>query len=212
VKALLRWLAVLAILAVAANALAQPVEVDIKDSDRIVSALAYGQDVEHTVIALHGAGEKKSIFKAVAPELAKRGFKIISIDWPAGPAGAPPGMGPLATAVQYARASGAKKVSLLGFSRGGELAARYASAQPDGEFDTLILLASYDDQPIPLTKTKKLFVFHDNDPYGRWSQVSADKSSEPKQVFALKGRVHSLSALFNDKPDLLDVIATTLGK
>lgn len=201
-----------ALLVAAANAFAQPVEIDIKNGDSTVSALVFGRGSgEHTVIALHGAGQEKDLFRPIAPGLVRRGYKVISINWAAGPEGPGPGLAPLAATVRYAREAGAKKISLMGFSRGGELAARFASAQPDGDFDTLILLSSYDDQGIPLAKTKKLFVFHEYDRFGRWSQVSADKSTEPKRLFVLKGGAHSISALLADKPDLVDEIANALG-
>jgi pimeloyl-ACP methyl ester carboxylesterase len=200
-------------LVAAANAFAQPVEIDIVNGNDTVSALVFGRGSgEHTVIALHGAGQKKDLFRPIAPGLVRRGYKVISINWRSGPDGPGPGLAPLAATIAYARQTGAKKVSLMGFSRGGELAARFASAQPDGEFDSLILLSSYDDQGIPLSKTKKLFVFHEGDRFGRWSQVSADKSSEPKQVFALTGGAHDISALLADKPDLIEEIANVLGK
>ena len=201
------------ILVAASNACAQPVEVDIKNGESTVSALVFGRGSgEHTVIALHGAGQQKDLFRPIAPGLVRRGYKVISINWAAGPDGPGPGLAPLAATIRFARDAGAKKVSLMGFSRGGELAARFASAQPDGDFDTLILLSAYDDQGIPLAKTKKLFVFHESDRFGRWSQVSADKSSKPKQVFALKGGAHSISALLADKPDLINEIANVLGR
>lgn len=201
------------LLVAAANAFAQPAEVAIKNGDNTVSALIFGRGSgEHTLIALHGSSQRKEMFRSVAPGLVRRGYRIISIDWAAGPEGPGPGLAPLAATIRYAREAGAKKISLMGFSRGGELAARYASAQPDGDFDTLILLASPDDQGIPLAKTKKLFVFHESDRLARWARVSADKSNEPKQVFALKGGAHSILALLADKPDLIEEIANTLGK
>lgn len=197
--------------AVAGPAAAQT-NVTVKDGERLVSAVVFGEG-EHAIIALHGAsGANKGAFNWISPALAGRGFKVISIDWPAGPAGPPPGMAPLAAAVRFAKEGGAKKVSLMGHSRGAELAARYASLQPDGELDSLILLASLDDQPIALTKTKKLFVFSRNDRLARWSQLSADKSAEPKQIFALKGAAHNMAGLVADKPDLLEEIAGTLGR
>jgi len=201
------------VLLAAADTYAQPVEVEIKNGESTVSALVFGRGSgAHTVIALHGAGQQKELFRPIAPGLVRRGYKVISINWSAGPDGPGPGLGPLAATIRFARDAGAKKISLMGFSRGGELAARFASAQPDGDFDTLILLSAYDDQGIPLAKTKKLFVFHESDRFGRWSQVSADKSSEPKQVVALKGGAHSLSSLLADKPDLIDEIASVLGR
>ena len=208
----MKRLIALLVLVAAANAFAQPVEIEIRNGDNAVSALVFGRSGEHIVIALHGAGQQKGLFRAIAPGLVRRGYKVIVIDWAAGPDGPGPGLAPLAATIKYAREAGATKVSLMGFSRGGELAARFASAQPDGDFDTLILLSSYDDRGIPLAKTKKLFVFHESDRFGRWSQVSADKSSEPKQVFALKGGAHSIAALLADKPDLIDEIANALGR
>ena len=205
-----RTLFATAALVVALNAVAQPVEITIANGGVDVAALVFGRSAEHTVIALHGAGQSKNLFRVIAPQLARQGFRVIAIDWRAGPAGPEPGIAPLASAIGFARQSGAKKISLMGFSRGGELAARYASAQPDGEFDSLVLLSSYDDQGIPLERTKKLFVFHVDDRFGRWSQVSADKSSEPKRVVALKGGAHSIVTLMEDKPDLVDEIGALL--
>lgn len=180
-------------------------EFAIKEGDATVSALNFGQG-EHVVIALHGNRANRSFFNDYANEFANAGLRVIAIDWP-GTAGA--GYNELGMAVRYAREQGAKKLSLLGFSRGAELAANYAKAQPDGDFDTLVLLSTVDDQGIPLAKTKKLFVFNKSDSIARWAPMAANKSAEPKEVIALGGNGHPVKALVAEKADLMqDVIAT----
>lgn len=187
---------------VASGAIAQ--EFDIKAGDAAVSALNFGQG-DHVVIALHGTDGGRSQYKGYGEELAKAGFRVIAIDWPATSGG---GFKELGTTVKFARDNGAKKISLLGYSRGAELAANYARAQPDGEFDTLVLLSSADEVSIPLTKTKKLFIFNKYDSIARWGEASANKSAEPKQIISLGGRGHQISALVSEKADLMqDVIA-----
>ena len=188
--------------ALAGSANAQ--EFDIKQGDAIVSALNFGKG-DHVVIALHGYQQGRNFFKDYGDEIAKAGFRVISIDW-SGDRGS--GFNEVGAAVKFAREQGAKKLSLLGTSRGAELAANYARAQPDGEFDTLILFASIDDQGIPLTKTKKLFVFSKYDSKASWTPTVADKSAEPKQLIMLGGSGHGLSNLVAEKADLMqDVIA-----
>lgn len=188
--------------ALAGSAIAQ--EFDIKQGDAIVSALNFGKG-DHVVIALHGYQQDRNFFKGYGDEIAKAGFRVISIDW-SGNRGS--GFNEVGAAVKFAREQGAKKLSLLGTSRGAELAANYARAQPDGEFDTLVLLSSIDDKGIPLTKTKKLFVFSKYDSKASWTPTVADKSAEPKQLIMLGGSGHGLSNLVAEKADLMqDVIA-----
>lgn len=183
-------------------------EFDIKHADGTVRALNFGQS-DHVVIALHGSDGGRSQYKSWGDELAKAGFRVISIDWPASSGG---GFKELAAAVKFARDDGAQKISLLGYSRGAALAANYARVQPDGEFNTLVLLSSADETSIPLTKTKKLFVFNKYDSIARWGQAGASKSAEPKQVLMLGGGGHQISALVSEKADLLQDIAAALKR
>ena len=76
-----RRLLAAATLVAAANAFAQPVEIDIKNGNSIVPALVFGPRIsgEHTVIALHGARPQKELFWPIAPGLVRRGYKVISI-------------------------------------------------------------------------------------------------------------------------------------
>lgn len=205
-----KWvLGMLAGLLVAATAWAQ-VEADIKVGDAAISAITMGEG-EHVVIALHGAGgnDRRFFFGdkggKMGQALAGAGFRVIAVTW-SGQAGS--GFSETGMAVQHAKDTGAKKISLMGHSRGGELAANYARQQGDGVFDTVVQFASVDDQGLPMTKTKKLFAFNKYDKWAAWQPAAFEKSVEPKQMIALGGNGHPVSALIGEKADLVqDVVA-----
>lgn len=188
--------------ALAGSAIAQ--EFDIKQDDSVVGALNYGKG-DHIVIGIHGFKQGRDFFKDYGDEISKAGFRVITFDW-SGDRGS--GFKELGAAVKFAREQGAKKISLFGTSRGAELAANYARAQADGDFDTLVLFSSIDDKGIPLTKTKKLFIYSKYDSNAKWTPDALAKSAEPKQMIELEGSGHGISALVSKKADLMqDVIA-----
>ena len=61
-------------------------------------------------------------------------------------------------AVKYARASGAKRVSVLGGSMGGGAAARASAESKEGEINDLILLAAASSGDPAKLKGRKLFI------------------------------------------------------
>ncbi|MDK9701648.1 MAG: alpha/beta hydrolase [Sulfuritalea sp.] len=190
------------------------VDSEIKVGDTVVSATSMGSG-EHVVIALHGAGgNTKSFFfgdngAQFAQGLAQAGFRVIAVTW-SGQAGG--GFAEVDAAVGHARAIGAKKISLMGHSRGGELAANYARKQPDGTFDTVVQLSSVDDQGLAQTRTKKVFAFNKYDRWANWQPAAFDKSAEPRQLFALGGSGHPVSALVKEQPTLLADLVAILKK
>jgi pimeloyl-ACP methyl ester carboxylesterase len=185
------------------------VATDIKVGDVIVSAMIAGEG-DHVVIALHGAQRNRDYFfgengAQFGQGLANAGFRVIAVTW-SGQSGG--GFAETKLAVEYAQQTGAKKISLMAHSRAGELASSYARLQPDGTFDTIIQLSSVDDQGLSLSKTKKLFAFTKGDRWATWQPGAFDKSSEPKQMFALNGYGHSVLSLVQERPTLLaDVVA-----
>ena len=209
-----QWIATaIAALLISGSAVAQ-VEMDIKTGDNIVSAMTMGEG-EHAVIALHGAGgnTRKFFFEEkgaqFAQGLAKAGFRVIAVTWSGETGG---GFGEVNAAIEYAKAKGAKKISLMGHSRGGELVANYARRQPDGTFDTVVQFSSVDDQGLSLTKTKKLFAFNKYDRWANWQPSAFEKSAEPKQMIALGGSGHPVSALVSEQASLLNDVVATLKK
>ena len=185
------------------SALAQ-VETDIKRGDNVVSALIMGEG-DHVVIALHGGGgtDRRFFFSGKGGQmgwkLANAGFRVIAVNW-SGQAGG--GHGEVDAAIAHARETGARKISLMGHSRGGELAANYARQQADGVLDTVIQFSSADDQGLPMTRTKKLFAFNKHDPVASWQPAAFDKSAEPKQKIELGGNGHAVGELIKERPDL----------
>jgi len=206
---LTKWIAIgLAAVLSGGSALAQ-VETDIKRGDRIVSALIMGEG-DHVVIALHGGGGTDRHFfflgkgGQMGRKLANAGFRVIAVNW-SGQGGG--GFSEVDTAIAHARETGAKKISLMGHSRGGELAANYARQQADGVLDTVIQFSSVDGQGLPMTKTKKLFAFNKHDHHASWQSVAFDKSVEPKQKIELGGNGHTVGELIREKADLVrDVV------
>lgn len=205
--------AVLAGVIVSGAAWAQ-VESDIKVDDATVGIISMGEG-DHVVIALHGAGGNTRNFffgdngAQFGQGLAKAGFRVIAPTW-SGQAGG--GFPEVAAVIKHARQTGAKKISMMGHSRGGELAANYARKQEDGTFDTIVQFASVDDQGLSQTKTKKVFAFNKHDRWANWQPAAFDKSAEPKLMIALGGSGHPVSALVKEKPTLLDDVVATLKK
>lgn len=195
------------------TAIAQ-VEADLKVGDNTFSVMTMGQG-EHVVIALHGAGGNDRQFFFIdrggklGQELAKAGFRVIAPTW-SGQTGS--GYSEVAAAIAHAKETGAKKISLMGHSRGGELAANYSKREPDGTFDTVIQLASVDDQGLPMTKTKKLFAFNKYDQWPKWQPGAFEKSAEPKQMIQLGGSGHPVSALIAEKADFVQDVVGILKK
>ena len=180
-----------------------------------VPAITFGEG-EHIVIAIHGSTQSRTYFfsdygSQFGPSLAKEGFKVIAISWP-DQQGFMGGFPSLSLAIKYARDTGAKKISLLGHSRGAELAINYARSQGDGVFDTVIFLGSPDDKGLSLPNTKKLFAFSKNDSYARWQQGAFDKSDLPKQIIVIAGGGHGVRDMVKSKPDLLDEIISYLRR
>lgn len=193
----------IAFLAIGGIALAQ--EFDIKQGDVVVPAFSQGNG-DHVLLMLPGAAansrSNRDGLKNTAIEIAKGndGIKAISISWF--------GYGDVAAAVRFAKENGAKKISLLGFSAGAEMAGRFASSQPDGDFDTIVLLGSIDDQGIPLKKTKKLFIHSNVDSIGRWTVKSFEQSSDPKEILVLERSGHSVRDFKAERPSLIaDIVA-----
>lgn len=189
------------------------VPVKIAGVGKPVEAMQWGAGT-HTVIALHGYGNGPELFgtglgEELGPKLASAGFRVLALRWAGLPSG---GEAEVAAALAWARQTGATDVSLLGHSFGADLAARAAMANPDGTFDTLVLLAMTDGAPITLSKTKKLFVVSDGDTLSKRAQQLAEQSAEPKRSVVLQGTGHAISALSTGQFILSQGVIEMLGR
>lgn len=200
----------IAVLLTGGSAWAQ-VETDIQGIHGPVSAIVMGSG-HHAVIALHGgSGNDRHFFflgkgGQLGRKLANAGFLVIAVTW----SGRDGGFREIDAAIAHARDAGASKISLMGHSRGGELAANYALSQGDGSLDSVIQFSSSDDHGLSMTLTKKLFAFNKWDPVAAWQPAAYEKSLPPRQKIELGGSGHAVSALISEKPDLVRDVVTLL--
>ena len=180
-----------------------------------VTAMTMGQG-DHAVILVHGVHYLRGEYffheygAFLGNGLARAGFRVLAPYWTY-EAGSFSGFRQVDTVLKHALASGAKKVSIVGMSLGGELVANFAKTRPDATFDTLIELSSVNDAGHSQPTTKKLFVFLEGDGFARWQPKAFDASVEPKQMIRIEGSGHAIRDLVKKKSDLLDSLVATLN-
>jgi pimeloyl-ACP methyl ester carboxylesterase len=182
-----------------------------------IHADLYGTS-DRGVVLVHGGQFDKSSWERQARELVKAGFRASAIDLRGfglskdGPPAARADFGsPLdvLAAVRYLRQQGARTVSVVGASMGGDAAeGALADAQP-GEIDRVVLLAhgAY-GSPEKLTG-RKLFIVSRDDmgPGGtpRLIRIRAqyDKAPDPKELVILEGSAHAQFIFQTDQGERL---------
>lgn len=120
----------------------------------VVFADIYGKG-ERGVVLAHGGRFNKESWAKQAPVLVKAGFRVLAIDFRGhGQSHAPQSTSEedgaeydVLAAVRYLHNAGAKTVSVVGASFGGEAAADASIDAAPGEIDRLVLLAASTDRP-----------------------------------------------------------------
>ena len=100
----------------------------------VVHADVYGRGDRGLVLA-HGGRFNKESWKEQAPAFLNAGFRVLAINF-----------------------RGAKTVSIVGASFGGEAAADTSIDAEPGEIDRVVLLAAWTDRPPEKIKGRKLFI------------------------------------------------------
>ncbi len=189
--------------------------VDLKDTSGTVSATQAGSG-DHAVILVHGrGGNSQSWFKdeysSFGKKLSDSGLRVLSVNWSGNPGSE--AEREINAALVYLQGTGAKSVSIAGYSAGGGATAMYARKKPDGTFNTVIQFSSVDDKPINLEQSKKIFAFNLRDSCcGEWQRRAASASKDPKEVFSFPGGGHPIPTLVSQKADLFDSIITVIKK
>jgi pimeloyl-ACP methyl ester carboxylesterase len=177
------------------------------DDGGVVSANVYGTGDRGIVLA-HGGRLDKDNWHQQAQALASAGFRVLAFDFRGhgqskAAAGRPADEGrrfDVLAAIRYLRNSGARTVSVVGASMGGDYAAEAAEAEPDA-IDRLVLLAAGAYTPLVRAKARKLFlmsrddVIGDNKPRMPPIRNQYEKASGPKEFVVLEGSAHA-QALF----------------
>jgi pimeloyl-ACP methyl ester carboxylesterase len=162
----------------------------------------YGSGDSGVVLA-HGGRFNRASWAEQAPALVAAGFRVLAIDFrgEGQSRGGTPGNAEegrrfdVLGAVHYLRKAGAKSVSVVGASMGGDYAAEAAEIEP-AAIDRLVLLASGAYTTLTKMKGPKLFILardDANDDGPRLPKIRAQylKASDPKKLIILDGSAHA---------------------
>jgi dienelactone hydrolase len=168
----------------------------------------YGKG-DRAVVLAHGGRFTKESWRKQAEVLAGAGFRVLAIDfrgygqsWELG--SQTPGSQTedwkhypdVLAAVRYLHAHGARFVSIVGASMGGDAAGDASSASNPGEIDRIILLGAEGGDSPERMKGRKLFIVTRDDQSGDGPRLpgiseSYRKAPEPKKLVILDGSAHA---------------------
>jgi pimeloyl-ACP methyl ester carboxylesterase len=181
----------------------------------VVFADVYGKG-ERGVVLAHGGQFNKESWGRQAQALADAGFRVLAFDFrgygqsrgPRSKSGDDGVEYDVLAAVRYLHSTGAKTVSVVGASFGGEAAADASIDAAPGEIDRLILLAAWTDRPPEQMKGRKLFIVARDDADGpeprlRKIRANYEKAKGPKELIILDGSAHAQFLFATDQGDRL---------
>jgi len=203
---------------VLAGTTAAPEHVSFPTQDGwIIHGDLYGTG-DRGIVLVHGGRFEKGSWEKQARVLVTAGFRALTIDLRGfglskeGPQSARSDFGsPLdvLAAVRYLRENGAKTVSVVGASMGGDAAeGALAEAEP-GEIDRAVLLAHGAYGPPEKLKGRKLFIVSRDDvgpgdkPRLLKIRAQYDKAPGPKKLVILEGSAHAQFIFQTDQGERL---------
>lgn len=181
----------------------QPVSLSTQDGG-LIHADVYGKGARGVVLA-HGGRFNKESWAKQAAALSDAGFRSVAIDFRGYGQSRGPGQSDIFTAplyldvlaaVRYLQKTGAKTVSLVGASLGGDAAAGALVRARPGEIDRLVLLAAMPDAAPEKLIGRKLFIVARDDADGvgpRLPRIRAyyEKTPQPKELIVVDGSAHA---------------------
>jgi dienelactone hydrolase len=191
-----------------------------------IQADLYGSGTRGVVLA-HGGRFHKESWKKQAQALADAGFLVLAVRFRGdafNPDGSPDSSGSTAdnaadvlAAVSYLHRSGAKTVSAVGASLGGDAVGEADAQSKPGNIARIVLLGSSGgDHPEKLSG-RKLFIVARDDRSGsglRLPEISSnyERAPQPKKLVILKGSAHAQYLFDTDQgPRLLSEILRFLS-
>lgn len=176
---------------------------------------------EHAVILAHGGRFTKESWSEQIPDFVEAGFRVIAIDFRGrGDSRGPQGSSSdehmdVIGAIDYARASGAQRISIVGSSFGGSAAAAAVAERP-GLIANTVILAAPVEEPDRITGRTAYIVARD-DVQGegtlRLPAIEEDmwQTPEPRKLVVLDGSAHAQFLFDTPQADrlmkeILDVI------
>jgi len=166
----------------------------------LIYADAYGKG-DAAVVLAHGGRFNRQGWADQAKAIVAAGFRVLAIDFRGegqsrgGTSGNNEGRLDVPGAGHYLRKTGAKSVSVVGASMGGDYAAEAAEYEP-AAIDRLVLLASGAYTPLTKMKGPKLFILardDANDDGLRLPKIRTQyaKALDPKELIIVDGSAHA---------------------
>ncbi|HEY6338097.1 MAG TPA: alpha/beta fold hydrolase [Candidatus Sulfotelmatobacter sp.] len=162
----------------------------------------YGEG-ERAVVLVHGGRFDRKSWKDQADVLAKAGFRVLATDF-RGYGQSQPGSKEedwkhypdVLAAVRYLHARGAKSVSIVGASMGGDAAGDAAVQANAGEIDRIVFLGAEGGDAPGRLKGRKLFIVSRDDRSGEGLRLpgiteSYRRAPHPKKLVILDGSAHA---------------------
>jgi pimeloyl-ACP methyl ester carboxylesterase len=162
----------------------------------------YGKGPQDIVLA-HGGRFSKESWDKQAQFLSQHGFRVLAIDFRgygqtiAGTETSDEKSYPdVLAAVRYLHSAGARSVSIVGASMGGDAAADAAIAARPGEIERIVFLGSDGGTSPERLQGRKLFIVSRNDQSSdgpRLPRISEHygRAPEPKKLVVLEGSAHA---------------------
>ena len=170
-----------------------------------IQADLYGSG-SRAVLLAHGGRFNKDSWRKQAPILARAGFLVLAINYRGdtfNPDGSPSALGSdddnaidVEAAARYLHGIGAKSISAIGASLGGDAAGEAEARSQAGIFDKMIFLGSEGGDAPEKLKGRKLFIVAREDSNGSGPRLPGiskcyEQTPEPKQLIVLKGSAHA---------------------
>ena len=170
-----------------------------------IHADLYGHGPRAIILA-HGGRFHKESWKPQVLTLANAGFTVLSVGFRgdhANPDGTPGSFGSDAenaadvlAAVAYLHSIGAKTISAIGGSLGGDAVGNADTQSPPGTFDHIVILASEGGAAPEKLTGRKLFILARDDVGGdgpRLPEITShyEKAPQPKKLVILDGSAHA---------------------
>lgn len=155
------------------------------------------------MVLAHGGRFNRESWEKPARTLADAGFRVMAIDFRGYGQSQPDGQSvddkhypDVLAAVRYLRANGAKTVSVVGASMGGDAAGDAVAESEPGEIERIVVLASEGGDAPERLKGRKLFILTREDRSGdglRLPGISEAyrRAPEPKKLVILEGSAHA---------------------
>jgi dienelactone hydrolase len=183
----------------------------------------YGKG-DRAVVLAHGGRFTKDSWRKQAEAFANAGFRVLAIDF-RGYGQSVPGSRSedwkhypdVLAAVRYLHDAGAKSVSVVGASMGGDAAGDASAESNPGEIDRIVLLGSEGGDSPERMKGRKLFIVTRDDQSGDGPRLPGitehyRKAPDPKKLVVLEGSAHAQFIFDTDQgPRLLREILRFLS-